>query len=387
MRKKWAVGFNYLNRQVLKIKEDKLKILIIATTKFDLDGITNVILNYYRAIDKSNLKFDFIVPNELRDGLQNELKTNGSNVFKIEKRVKNPLSYTIKLFKVIKKNNYKIVHAHGNSSTLALEMIASKLAGVKVRIAHSHSSTCEYKIAHLLLKIPFKIFTTHKFACGRKAGKWLYNKSDFQIINNGIIVDQYKYNERTRATYREKLNLKSERLIGHVGNFYSPKNHIFLIEIFYELFKLDKNYRLVLIGDGKLRPEIENKVKEMGLQKFVYFIGKSFDVANWMQAMDIVVMPSKFEGLPLTLIEAQTAALRCFVSDKVSREVSITDLINFIPLESSPRKWATEINEYNPEMRISNKEKTLGQVTEAGFNIYENAKLVKENYLSSYQNE
>ncbi|MCX7883738.1 MAG: glycosyltransferase family 1 protein [Caloramator sp.] len=357
-----------------------IKILIISTVKFEVNGITNVILNYYRAMDKTNIQIDFVVPNEIRDDLKGEFESNGSHIYIIKGRNKRSLLYINELTKLINKNKYDIIHAHGNSCTLAIEMYAAKKAGVKVRIPHSHNTKTKYIIVHQLLRRLFDASYTHAFACGQKAGEWLYKGKKFEIINNGIDIQKFKYNEEIRENYRNKYNLYGKKVIGHIGNFCSQKNHEYLIDIFKEIIKLDKDYKLILIGDGELKNNIETKVKNLGLNDFIIFIGKTLDVPQLMQAIDIILMPSKFEGLPLTLVEAQAACLPCFVSDVVSKEVAITDLVHFISLKKSPKEWAEQIINLKPINRREIKDKIDNQIVEAGYSITDNAKKMKELY-------
>ncbi|MGH4140379.1 glycosyltransferase family 1 protein [Clostridium sp.] len=362
------------------MKSKIIKVLIIASTKFELDGITNVILNYYRAMDKADMQIDFVIPNYISDDLKAELESFGSNIFKISNRTKYPISYISKLTKLVREKNYNIVHAHGNSCTLALEMYSAKKGNAKVRIAHSHNTKTKYRIVHKLLRRIFDASYTQAFACGQKAGEWLYNGKKFEIINNGIDINKYKYNAEIRQKYRNKYNLNGKKVIGHIGYFCYQKNHEYLIDIFAELFKLDKNYRLILIGDGELRVNIENKIKKLGLYDWVVFTGKTLDVPQFMQAMDMIVMPSRFEGLPLTLVEAQSACLQCFVSDSVSKEVEITDLVQFIALEKSPKEWANQINNSIPVNRGEIASVIYNKIVDEGFNITDNAKIMKALY-------
>ncbi|WP_052342636.1 glycosyltransferase family 1 protein [Bacillus sp. EB01] len=364
-----------------------MKILIISTTRFDMDGITNVILNYFRAMDKSDIQFDFVVPNTIRSELEEEILSYNSQIYKIEGRMRNPIRYINKLIKIIKNNKYDIIHAHGNSCTLAIEMYAAKKSGVLIRIPHSHNSKTKYKIFHVLLRNSFDSYYTHGFACGTKAGRWLYKEKPFEVINNGIDISKYIFNKNTREEYRQKLNLKDDNiLIGHVGHFNYQKNHDYLIEVFKELYKLNPKFRLMLIGEGALKNDIEQKTKEMGLSEFIYFVGKSFEVPNLMQAMDMIVMTSRFEGLPLTLIEAQAACLPCFVADTVSNEVEITDLVRFISLNQKPNEWASIIVNNNPKDRSLILEQVKNKIISSGFSIKENAQKMKELYNNYYSN-
>lgn len=357
-----------------------MDILIIATTKFELDGITNVIMNYYRAMDKKDMKIDFVVPNKVNDRLKCEIENNGGKIYQIEMRNRNPFKYIWKLSKLIKKGKYDIVHVHGNSCTLAVEMYAAKIGGAKVRIPHSHNSTCDHKIIHRILRRVFDYNYTHAFACGEKAGKWLYNEKPFIVINNGINVNQYIYDAKIREEYRRKYKLQGKKVVGHIGRFSYQKNHEFLIQVFNELYKVDNNYRLVLIGEGALRKEIEQQIKELNLEKAIILVGKSLEVPQLVQAMDMVIMPSRFEGLPLTLLETQTACIPCFVSDTISKEVAITDLIEFISLEKSAGEWAHYINGKSFKDRNKIKDTIYNKIIDSGYSIEDNAKKLKSIY-------
>lgn len=356
------------------------KILVISTTPFELNGITNVILNYYRAMDKRGMKIDFVIPNEIEDSLREEFLSNGSTVYQLCCRNRKPWEYIRKLTKLVSQNKYNIVHAHGNSCTLALELYSAKMGGAGIRISHGHSSFCKHRVIHKLLRKVFDALYTQAFACGKKSGDWLYGGKQFYIINNGIAYEKYRFNDEIRSLYRERYNLNENIVIGHIGNFYNEKNHPFLIDIFAELVRKDKKYRLMLIGEGELRPNTQKKVQELGLDSQVMFMGSSDDIPNLLQAIDIIVMPSVYEGLPLSLIEAQAAGLTCFVSDAVSTEAAITDLLQFISLEESPKDWADQIGRTIPANREELSATAVKQITEAGYSIAENAKMLKELY-------
>lgn len=358
----------------------KMKLLIVTTTKFDLNGITNVVMNYYRAMDKSDMLIDFVVPNEVNESLKEEIKRNNGNIYTIYKRSKNPVKYFYKLMKIMKKNTYDIIHAHGNSATLAIEMFAAKRAKVPVRISHSHNSTNKYKRTHKLLKSFFEKNYTHALSCGEKAGEWLYGKKPFTIVKNGINVKKFTFNNIIRESYRKKMNLENKKVIGHIGRFTYQKNHSFLVEVFYELYQKNKDYRLLLIGDGDLRKKIEEQVEELKISDAVIFTGKRQDIPELMSVMDMFLFPSHFEGLPLTVVEAQTACLPCFISDRISEEVKITDLVQFISLEQSAKQWANLIDTSINVNRDEIKKTIFNQIISAGYSIEENAKKLKKTY-------
>ncbi|NLJ18278.1 glycosyltransferase family 1 protein [Globicatella sulfidifaciens] len=357
-----------------------MKLLIVTTEKLNVNGVSNVIMNYYRAMDKSDMKIDFVVPNGVRDDFSKEIKSNNGVIYTINKRQKNPIGYFLKLYQIIKKNKYDIVHAHGNSSTLAIEMLAAKRAKVPVRIPHGHSSSGKYKFLHKLLRGPFKKSYTHAFACGEKAGEWLFGKEPFTIISNGISYDKFAYNKSIRDQYRMQMNLVDKKVVGHVGHFNFAKNHDYLMDIFSELYKKNKDYKLLLVGDGALKSEIEKKAQILNISEAVLFLGRRLDIAQLMSAMDIFILPSHFEGVPLSLIEAQAAVLPCFVSENVSKEVKITELIQFISLNKSAEDWAKQIDEANDIKRDKIQDTVYSQISKAGYNIEENAKTMKMLY-------
>lgn len=360
-----------------------IKILVINTVHFGYGGgMSNVIMNYYNAMDKIDVQIDFVAGRGIDNDLEIELESNGSKVYCLNSRKKRPLRYARNLTKIIKDGKYDIVHAHGNSCTLAIEMYSAKKGGAKVRIPHSHNSTCEFITIHRILKRIFDSSYTNAFACGEKAGKWLYNDKEFTIINNGINVDNFTYNPDVKEEYIEKYKLQGKKVIGHIGCFCYQKNHEFLIEVFNELYKLDSNYRLLLVGDGELRKEVEKQVNDLGLKDSVIFLGQTFEVHKLVQAMDMIIMPSRFEGLPLTLIEAQSACLPCYVSDVISEDVAITDLVKFISLKKSPKEWAELINNAPLVNRGEAKELVYRQIVDAGYSIKDNAERLKKMYFA-----
>ena len=363
-----------------------MRILMIITNEFNMSGITNNVMNYYRYMDKREMKIDFVAPNNVPERLKNEINSNGGVVYELTMRNRNPIKYIIELKKIIQEKCYDIVHAHGNSCTLAAEMYAAKLAGTKVRIAHSRNTKCQQVFFNKILRNLFDKSYTHGFACGVDAGKWLFRDKEFTVIKNGNDIDKFKYNNSVRYDYRKKLGVEGKKVIGHVGLFNHQKNHEFLIDIFNELIKLDKNYILIMVGDGELKSTIEDKVESLGLKENVIFTGKSLEVEKLIQAMDIMVLPSRYEGLPNVVIEWQIACLPCIISDNADRNVKITELVKFISLNEKPREWARLIDEMKIEDRNLIKDKIISEITEAGFSIKENAQELSKIYNSLLNN-
>ena len=350
-------------------------------------GVSTSIMNYYDFMDKTDMKINFVVPNHVEARLKNHIKNNGGKVYELMTRETNPLRYMKDLIKIIKTGHYDIVHAHGNSCTLLMEMVAAKIAGVKIRIVHCRNTICTHLTIHRLLRPFFNRSYTHGFACGIDAGKWLFGKKPFTVITNGNDIEKFTYNSEIRQEYRQKYHLEGKKAIGHVGCFNYQKNHNFLIDTFYELTKKDPDYVLFLIGDGGLRSEIENKVKQLGIDNKVIFVGKTLEVSNNLQAMDIMLLPSRFEGLPNVVIEWQIACLPSIVADTVTKEAKITDLVEFMPLEAGVKAWARRITEVEIMDRQNISESILKEIREAGFDMKDNAKVLKSLYLSFVRNE
>lgn len=356
----------------------KMKVLIINTVRFRLNGITSVIMNYYRKMNKNDMKIDFIVINEITDEYKDELYKNNSEIFYLSRK-SNPIKYIIGLKKILKNNNYDVIHVHGNSSLMLIEAILAKYFGVPVRIVHSHNTTCNYKKLHKFLQPILNKTANYGFACGEEAGKWLFKNKKYELIKNGIDLDLFKYDEYKRCEIRKKLNIGDRKLIGHIGNFIYQKNHEFLIDAFNELLKRDKNYVLLLISDGELLENIKEKVNNLGIMKNVIFLGKTTKVSDYLQAMDIFLLPSHFEGLPVVLIEAQSLGLQCIVSEKVSKEAQITELMKFLPI-SDTDPWVNEIINTNLDDRKDKSVMAQLLIEKNGYNIANSAYKVKNFY-------
>ncbi|TYQ15961.1 UNVERIFIED_CONTAM: glycosyltransferase involved in cell wall biosynthesis [Acetivibrio alkalicellulosi] len=358
-----------------------MRVLIIMTTTMEISGITMSVMNYYRYMDKNDMSIDFIAPNVVPKRIRDEIELNNGKIFELLMRRRNPIKYFNTMRKIISEGKYDIVHAHGNSCTLALEMLAARLEAVKVRIAHSRNTTCVHRLIHKLLRPIFDTSYTDGFACGVEAGKWLFRRNKFTVIKNGNDIDKFAFNQKTRQEYREKYKLNGKKVIGHVGYFNYQKNHEFLIEVFNDLVKINPEYVLLLVGDGSLKEDIKSKVKKLGLENQVIFIGKSLEVERLVQAMDIMVLPSRYEGLPNVVVEWQIACLPCLVSDKVTKEVKLTDLVEFMPLEAGSKEWANKINKIKLIDRNLIKDSIVKQITRAGYNVKENAKELKKLYI------
>ena len=356
-----------------------IKILMINTVRYKLNGISSVIMNYYKNMDKDSLEFHFISIGDMCEEYKEFFESNNLKIFEFKR--KNPLNYFLNIYKLAKSNQYDIVHVHGNSSTMAVELLACKLAGVKVRIAHSHNTTTAHPFVHKSLYPLFKSSYTHGFACGEEAGKWLFKNDDFIEIKNGINLKQYAFDRDIRNTYRSKINVEDEIVIGHVGNFVEQKNHTFILDLFNELIKENNKYKLLLISDGYLFEDMKQKAKDLGIEDSVIFLGKTTEVYNYLMAMDVFILPSLYEGFPVVLVEAQASGIQCIVSDKVDKKVNFVDLVDFLPIDNT-QEWVKYLLDLDlKENRDLVSKKNIETMIQNGFDIYENAKIMKQLYI------
>ena len=344
-------------------------------------GLETMIMNYYRNIDRSKVQFDFLVHRQEEAAYDKEILSLGGHIYRMP--VLNPFSkaYFSSLDSFFKEHRYNIVHSHLDCMSAYPLKIAQK-NGVCVRIAHSHSKSQDKNLKYpikLLSKRLIPKYATHLFACGKEAGDWMFNGNPYTIINNAIDANKYKYNCDIEKEVRAELGIsKNDKIIGHVGRFNPPKNHSFIIDAFNSVHTKSRDTKLVLVGSGDDQQAIEDKVKSLGLSDTVLFLGSRGDVNRVLQAMDVFLFPSLYEGLPLSIIEAQAAGLPCIISDNVPDECIKTDRVFRYSLSEPADFWADKIFE---ALKISKKD-TLSEIVASGFDIKENSRKLEDFYTS-----
>lgn len=349
-------------------------------------GVEAVIMNYYRHIDRNKIQFDFFCDSDSTNIPYDEIEKLGGKVIIIPP-YQQIFKYQKELKKVLKEGNYKIVHSHINTLSVFPLRVAKKV-GIPVRIAHSHSTTNKKEWKKNLMKQflrPFsKVYATDYFACSELAGRWLfgnkeYDKGNVYLLNNAIDVDKFKYDEKLRKMKRKELGIKDDTLvIGHVGRFVEQKNHEFLIDIFNEVHKKEKNAILLLVGQGPLEDKIKEKVKSYGLDKNVKFLGQRNDVSELYQVFDVFLLPSLYEGLPVVGVEAQASGLLCVFSSAMTKETKVLNSTLFLDLSLSSLEWANHImDNYSKYKRIGTKD----EISENCFNIKEEGNKLENIYL------
>ena len=369
--------------------KEPIRILQI-TGGMDMGGIENFIMNIYRNIDRTKVQFDFLIHQEEKQVFEDEILSLGGKIYRIPSiRKSGYFKYKKNLRKFFNNSSYKAVHSHYNELSGIILKVA-KQCGIQSRISHSHIAYPNYPniILRLFgdyLRILLKKSSNLKFACSKLAGEWLYGKNnDFKVINNGIEPLNYKYNLDKSEIKRKELRLNDNNIvIGHVGRLNRQKNHKFLIEIFSKLVKINNNYKLFLVGIGELEKEIKEQIRNLNLENNVKLLGVRKDVNELLQAFDIFLFPSLYEGLPVTLVEAQGAGLKCFISDSVTREIDLEcGLTEFISLNKPSKEWA-EIIDKNREYK---RKDTVEALRSHGYDMTQNAKELEDLYIKLYEN-
>ena len=345
-------------------------------------GAETLVMNIYRNIDRSKIQFDFVVHHKDEGAYEEEVRKLGGKVYRVPNyKGSNHFAYKKAWDKLLKNHpEYKIVHCH-KESIVALVMDEAKKNG-RIAIAHSHNTQnipgFKGKVMDVLNK-NVNSKADYRFACSVDAGYWMFGRDkDFTVIDNGIEVENFTYNPDIRAKIREKLGFSDKKVLGHIARFNKQKNHSFLIDIFADLIKEDDDYLLVLAGVGDLKEEIEKKVKALGIEDKVIFLGSIGYVNELLQAIDIFILPSLYEGLAVSTIEAQAAGLKCLLADTIDKNSKITDLVEFIPIDQGTDPWIKAIHKTLPYQR----EDTSEMIKKAGFDIRETAEKLSDFYLN-----
>ena len=356
------------------------RVLVIITTAFvRTGGLASVMMNYWRAMDKTGLSFDFASTNAIDDLLNAEISKEGCNYYQLPPR-KQFLNYFNTLRKICK--GYDVVHVHANSATSVLELLAAKKAGVPQRIHHNHNSNTKYPFLNKVLHPLFVYSYTDAIACSEAAGEWLFGKGKYIVLPNAIDIEKFKFNLHVRKRIRDEFKINiDEFVIGHVGKFVEAKNHGFLIEIFTKYHSKHPNSKLLLVGDGILRTQIECCIKNSGCADAIILAGLRSDISDLVQAFDVFVFPSIHEGLPLSVLEAQSSGLPCIISSNIDKKVAVGCDVVIKDLSDGDESWAEAISLF--DFAKSREERCLKNyklITDAHYNIMNEANQLKEFY-------
>lgn len=354
-------------------------------------GAESMIMNIYRNIDRSKVQFDFVVHTNKDKAYDQEIKSLGGKIFRVPRYTgKNHFKYVRSWEKIFSSYpEYKIVHGHVRSTALIYLRIAKKYG--LTTIVHSHSTSNGAglnSIVKNIFQLPLKNKVDYLFAASIESGIWLYgeqviNKENFYVINNAIETKKYLFDDSIRNRKRRELGINNEIVLGHVGRLVEVKNHSFLLKVFKEYNRLNENSLLLLVGDGELGDELKKRVEDYQLVDKVKFLGSRSDVNELLQVMDVFIFPSLFEGLPVTLVEAQAAGLPIIVSDNITEEIKLTGLLTFKNINESPLVWAKEIDKLYQKPRENMYEK----IRASGYDISKTTKDLERFYTYQYYNE
>lgn len=313
----------------------------------DRGGAETMIMNFYRKMDLKEYQFDFLVHESRQCDYDDEIRALGGNIYSVSRyKIINYFSYKSEIKKFfLEHHDYEIVHGHICSS-INIYLSEAKRYGIKT-IAHSHAANFGFSLDTLftnVVSLKTRRIADYFFGCSLRAGTDRYGKkivssTNFSVLNNGIDIDLYKYNEETRNQLRKKYNVENSLVIGHVGRLTFAKNHEFLSKVFNEVLKKKPDSELFLFGRGELEEDIRKQIKNLGIERHVHFMGVVDNVYDYMQMLDVFLFPSRYEGLGIALVEAQASGLPCIINEDLPEEVKINDSVFELSLNDSLEKW------------------------------------------------
>lgn len=323
-----------------------IKVLHIVPT-LGIGGIENTLFNYFSNIDKKEFHWDFVVHGDEVGEIEKRILQMGAKVYHITPKHVSFMRYCSDLFSVLKNGEYDIIHAHQGLYSFFSLAIAT-LAGNKIRVGHSHNFIpYEKKLKLFLCHFLNRLFVTNRCACGKDAARWAFGDLDFLWIKNAVDIPKMMYSEKNRFVLQSKYNTTGKKVIGLVGRLSEEKNISFALDVFAKLIHESNNYILFIVGDGKEKQELQNKAVKLHINENVIFTGFSNECWKFYSFFDILLLPSKFEGFPVVLIEAQTSGLNAVVSKVVTDESIINS--NIIKLDIGDENindWVSAIKSF-----------------------------------------
>ena len=362
-------------------------IKVLQMAGLNIGGLETFIMNVYRKLDRSKIQFDFLT-STINGDYAPEIEKMGGKIFYLPSRHDGIIAYYRALdnFFKVHSSEYRAVHIHLSSLSHISDLFYPQKYGVKIRIVHSHSSSISANPLHYLLHYISKPFVrslaTNYLGCSDKALDWMYKytglRGEVLMIKNGIDAERFRYNMQQREALRERMGLTNMSIIGHVGRFMKVKNHAFLLSVFAYFHEFHPDSKLMLVGDGDLLDSIKALAVQLGISGDVLFLGKRTDIPDLLQVMDIVVMPSLFEGLPVSLVEAQASGLPVLATNIISSDTMISSGFHSMSLSQGPEAWAAKIdNILASYQRID----TYGDIKNKGFDISDTVAILENIYM------
>lgn len=350
------------------------RVLIIINT-LNVGGAETFIMKVFRSIDRSKLIFDFLVCEKDRGVYEDEVELLGGCVYHGYYKVNNPLKNLYSIYNTVRKGKYKTVFIFSQHPIVVLDLLVSRLGGARKRVVRSTNSACGGKTSNIIASLTrplMNLLITVRIAPSKEAALWLFGKrivrkGEYTILNNGLDLNDFKFNESNRNLFRKELNVDDEIVIGHVGRFNYQKNHLFLIDIFKDFHDDNKNSKLVLIGKGETKDQVVHKVNNLGINDAVIYLDVRSDIPYCLSGFDAFLFPSLYEGMPNTVVEAQACGLPCLISDTITKEAMITDLVVMKSLEEPPHMWANMLSRMIDKSR--DRETYCNEMRERGYSI------------------
>ncbi len=326
-----------------------MKRVLCITAGMNTGGAETFLMKLYRNLDRTQYQMDFCVVSK-ENYYAKEIEEMGGRLFFIPLKSKHPLQSFFAIRNLVQKYSFDMVMRVNEHSLSTLDLIAAKSGGAKKLIMRSSnaSSGSTFKIMlHKMFRILPQMIPDIKLAPSVLAAKYTFgersvDRNEVLILKNGLDITKFQFSQLSRENYRKELGVQNQLLIGHIGRFSTQKNHMFLLDVFYEIQKKCPRSTLILVGDGELKDEIVNKARRLGIFEKCKFVGIRKDIPELLSAMDLFLFPSLFEGMPNTVIEAQTNGLPCLLADSITKEVKLTPFVQMLSLKDSAERWAAQ---------------------------------------------
>jgi glycosyltransferase involved in cell wall biosynthesis len=362
----------------METTDNAMRVLCVFSS-LDRGGAETMCMNLYRNIDRNRIQFDFVKHISRKCAYEDEIMQMGGRIYEAPRfKLYNYYSYKKWWMDFLENHTeYKIIHGHFFTISSFYFKFAKKNG--LITVAHSHSSNVPLnsikKLLTRVLELNIEKKADYCLACSNEAGKYLFPHSKYIVLKNAIDISLYENNRNVREEYRRTLNIESKKVFIHIGRISEEKNHLFLLEVFNKTLKSMPNAFLLLVGVGELKEVIEKKIKELGIEDYVNMLGVRNDVSNLLQAADCFLFPSKWEGLPVSVVEAQAAGLPCLISNKITEEVKISSLVHTLSIDDGVENWVKEIETLDYQRK-----NVIDDIRNAGYDIHHTAKWLEDFY-------
>lgn len=343
-----------------------MKRILVYGLSDNIGGIETFFLNYYQELHKKTCIFDFITDYQ-KLVFEEELQAQGSSIYHIPSKKQNPIQHIYSFYTILQEHpEYEIVYFNIITATVFITLLSTLPFTGLTRIIHSHNNSAKHALIHLVFRPLLNILKIHRLACSQEAGLFMFHRKPFTIIHNAIHCERYKADDGIRNAVREELHLQNKLVIGHVGKFCYQKNTLYLLSIFKEIHSINPDAILLLIGDGEDHDAVIEAIHSLAIENCCILTGMTTRVPDYLQAMDVFVLPSRFEGFPLVAIEAQAAGLPCLLSSAITPDIAITPLVTFLSIQEHPAVWANRLMDILTTHEVSD---PVQQLQSSGYDI------------------